>query len=90
MSTANLNIRTDAEVKAEAESLFNELGLNLSTAVNMFLRQAIRVGGIPFEVRVSTPSEVTAAAIAEGKALIKDSNIKGYNSIKDLRAALDV
>ena len=90
MSTANLNIRTDAEVKAEAESLFNELGLNLSTAVNMFLRQAIRVGGIPFEVRVSTPNEITAAAIAEGRALIKDSSIKGYNSIKDLRAALDV
>ncbi len=90
MSTANLNIRTDAEVKAEAESLFNELGLNLSTAVNMFLRQAIRVGGIPFEVRVNTPNEITAAAITEGRALIKDSSIKGYNSIKDLRAALDV
>ena len=48
MATTNLNIRTDAEVKAAAEQLFNELGLNLTTAVNMFLRQAIRTGGIPF------------------------------------------
>ena len=45
MATTNMNIRTDVEVKAAAEQLFNELGLNLSTAVNIFLRQAIRTGG---------------------------------------------
>lgn len=64
----NLNIRTDADVKAAAEQIFSELGLNLSSAVNIFLRQAIRQGGLPFEVKLDIPNETTAA-IAEGRAL---------------------
>ena len=90
MATTNMNIRTDVEVKAAAEQLFDELGLNMTTAVNMFLRQAIRIGGIPFEVRVNTPNEVTAAAIAEGKKLLRNSSAEGYHSIDALKAALDV
>ncbi|MGI6248086.1 MAG: type II toxin-antitoxin system RelB/DinJ family antitoxin [Acutalibacteraceae bacterium] len=62
----NLNIRTDADVKAAAEQLFEKLGLNMSTAVNIFLRQAIRQGGLPFEVKLDVPNEVTPTAIAEG------------------------
>ena len=89
MATTNLNIRTDAEIKTAAEQLFNELGLNLSTAVNMFLRQAIRTGGIPFEVKVDRPNEITEAAIAEGKRLLQDKNAKGYHSMDELKAALD-
>lgn len=49
MSTTNLNIRTDKAVKDQAEAIFNELGLSLTTAVNIFLRTAIRENGIPFE-----------------------------------------
>ena len=89
MSTTNMNIRTDVEVKAAAEQLFNELGLNLTTAVNMFLRQAIRTGGIPFDIKVNTPNEITAAAIAEGKRMMQDKTAKGYHSMEDLKAALD-
>lgn len=89
MATTNLNIRTDAEIKTAAEQLFNELGLNLSTAVNMFLRQAIRTGGIPFEVKVDRPNEITALAIAEGKRLLQDNTAKGYHSMDELKAALD-
>lgn len=77
-------------MKAAAEQLFDELGLNLTTAVNMFLRQAIRTGGIPFDVRVNTPNEVTAAAIAEGRKMMRDSSAKGYHSMDALKAALDV
>ena len=91
MSTqANLNIRTDAEIKAAAEQLFEALGLSMTTAVNVFLRQAIRQGGLPFEVKLDIPNETTAAAIAEGRALLRDKNAKGYTSIDDLRAALEV
>ncbi|QDH21160.1 type II toxin-antitoxin system RelB/DinJ family antitoxin [Saccharibacillus brassicae] len=50
MTQTNINIRIDEEVKKEAEHLFAELGLNMTTAVNLFIRQAIRQGGIPFEV----------------------------------------
>ena len=87
---ANLNIRTDAEVKAKAEKVFDALGLNMSTAVNIFLRQAIRQGGLPFEVKLDIPNETTAAAIEEGRSLLHDKNAKGYTSMDDLRAALEV
>ena len=90
MATANLNIRIDAEIKSAAEQLFEELGLNMTTAVNMFLRQAIRTGGIPFEVKVNTPNEITAAAISEGRKLLQDQSAARDHSMDDLKAALDV
>ncbi|MBQ7523298.1 MAG: type II toxin-antitoxin system RelB/DinJ family antitoxin [Oscillospiraceae bacterium] len=86
----NLNIRTDVDVKATAEQLFERLGLTMSTAVNIFLRQAIRQGGLPFEVKLDVPNETTAAAIREGRAILKDKNAKGYKNIDDLRTALGV
>lgn len=86
----NLNIRTDAEIKASAEKIFEQLGLNMSTAVNIFLRQAVRQGGLPFEVKLDIPSETTAAAIREGRELLTDKNAKGYKDIDDLRTALGV
>lgn len=91
MSTqANLNIRTDADIKTAAEQLFEALGLSMSTAVNIFLRQAIRQGGLPFEVKLDIPNETTAAAIAEGRALARDKTAKGYTNMEELRAALEV
>lgn len=90
MGTANLNIRTDKEVKVAAEKLFEELGLNMTTAVNMFLRQAIRENGIPFEVKLGVPSDITAYAIEEGRKIARDSSVKGYKSIDELRKALEV
>lgn len=47
---AQINIRVDDALKEKAEALFEDLGLNMSTAVNIFLRQAVRQGGIPFEI----------------------------------------
>ena len=85
----NINIRTDADVKANAEQLFEKLGLNMSTAVNIFLRQAIRQGGLPFEVKLDVPNETTVSAIEEGRALMHDKNAKGYKSMDELRAALE-
>ncbi|NAS19016.1 type II toxin-antitoxin system RelB/DinJ family antitoxin [Clostridium butyricum] len=52
--TINVNIRMDEELKKQAEQLFNELGMNMTTAFNVFVRQAIRTGGIPFEVTTRT------------------------------------
>ncbi|MDR2022096.1 MAG: type II toxin-antitoxin system RelB/DinJ family antitoxin [Hungatella sp.] len=48
---ANLNIRVDDEIKKQSEQIFAELGLNTSTAVNIFLKQVIRTNGIPFAVQ---------------------------------------
>lgn len=52
--TVNVNIRMDEELKKQSEQLFSDLGLNMTTAFNMFVRQAVRVGGIPFEVTTRT------------------------------------
>ncbi len=90
MESANLNIRIDKDVKTQAEKIFEALGLNMTTAVNIFLRQSIRENGIPFDVKLSVPNETTASAIKEGRALAYDNSKKGYSSISDLRATLDV
>ena len=90
MESTNLNIRTDKEVKAQAEKVFDALGLNMTTAVNIFLRQAIRENGIPFQVKLNVPNKITADAILEGKEIATDKNVQGYSNMDDLRAALDV
>lgn len=88
MTTANLNIRTDKEVKKQAEHIFNELGLNMSTAINIFLRQTIRDNGLPFKLTLK-PNYETAAAIKEAEKIAKDADIVGYNNMADLRKALE-
>lgn len=89
MATTNLNIRTDKEIKEQAEKIFNELGLNMTTAVNMFLRSAVRENGIPFELKLDVPNETTATAIEEGRKLATDRSAKRYSSIEELKAALE-
>ena len=90
MSTANLNIRTDKEVKQAAEKIFEALGLNMTTAVNMFLRHTISENGIPFELKLDTPNQVTIAAIEEGRRIAEEETVKGYTDMNDLKAALEL
>lgn len=87
--TTNLNIRTYKEIKEQAEQIFSELGLNMTTAINMFLRSAIRENGIPFALKLDVPNEVTAAAIEEGRRIAHDNSIKEYANIDELRATLE-
>jgi 4-hydroxy-tetrahydrodipicolinate reductase len=65
MATVTTSIRTDAQLKQEADQLFTELGMNFSTAVNIFLRQAVRMQGLPFRPTRDVPNAVTAAAMHE-------------------------
>jgi DNA-damage-inducible protein J len=51
MAQTNLTIRIDENIKQEAEHLFNRIGLNMSSAINVFFRQAIREQSIPFELK---------------------------------------
>lgn len=89
MSTTNLNIRTDKAVKDQAEAIFNELGLSLTTAVNMFLRTVIRENGIPFELKLDVPNEITDKAIKEGKELLSNPKAPKYTSMEALKDALN-
>lgn len=90
MAMASVNVRTDADIKAKCESLFESLGMNMSTAINMFFRQSLRVNGLPFEVKADVPNETTLAAFREGDAILADPSVKGYTNINDLRMALEV
>ena len=90
MSTiTNLNIRTEKDTKDDAERIYKELGINMTTAVNMFLKASIRANGLPFTLQLDIPNDETVAAIEEGRRIARDKNVKGYKNIKDLRAALE-
>jgi len=56
-TNTNINIRVDADVKSKAQEVFLALGLDMTTAINIFLRQAIRKNGIPFELVVEAPEQ---------------------------------
>ena len=80
MSATNLNIWTDKEIKNQAEEIFNELGLNMTTVINMFLRTVIREYGIPFELKLDVQQETAAEATLESKKMLSDlSECKSSN-----------
>lgn len=87
-STTNISIRMDADLKSQADALFGELGMNLTTAFNIFVRQALREGGIPFAIRLEQPNRETAAAMLEAERIGKDPAVKGYDDLDALFAEL--
>lgn len=89
MSTVQTQIRIDAGVKKQANELFNELGLDMSGAVNIFLRQCILRGGLPFKVEVPQYSKELLSAADEAKRISRDPDVPGYTSMEDLKKALE-
>ena len=81
--TTNVSIRIDVELKKQAEELFSDLGMNMTVAMTMFLRQAIRNQGIPFEIS-RVPNFETVAAMKEADRIAYDPNVKGYNNLDEL------
>lgn len=86
--TTNISIRMDVELKKQAEQLFNELGMNMTTAFNIFLRQAVRQQRIPFDVALETPNAETIAAMEEAERISCDSTIKGYTDVNKMMREL--
>ena len=85
MATTNINVRADANLKKSAEALFADLGLNMSTAITMFLKSAVNHDGIPFEVKRMTPNAETRAVLAEYEEMKKHpENYKRYDSFDDI------
>ena len=87
--TANISIRMDADLKSAAEALFEELGMNLSTAFNIFVRQSLREGCIPFKISEVSPNNITVRAILEAERMANDPNAQKFNSVDELFAELD-
>lgn len=87
MAKSNMTIRMEPELKAQAAALFKALGLDLSTATGLFYRQALRCHGLPFDVRLDEPNEVTYAAMETAE---KDEDMYGpFDSVADLMESLN-
>lgn len=89
MATTPTQIRIDADIKREAIELFSKLGLDMSGAVNMFLHQCVLRGGLPFAVEIPQYSRKTLAAMEEARRISKDPNVKGYDSMEELKEELE-
>lgn len=83
MATVPTQIRIDEDVKTDAAELLKELGLDISTAVNMFLRQLIIHNGLPFSVTAPRYKQEVLDAIEESKKLSHDPNTKRYSSFAE-------
>ena len=73
----NFSIRMNSDLKAQSEDLFRALGMNLTTAIQIFLKKALSVGGLPFDVRVPNYNPETLEAIRETEEIGNDPNRRG-------------
>ena len=85
MATVNFSVRMDADLKREVEAIYAELGMNLTSAVNAFLRQSVRVGGMPFDLRLNERQRVLA--MLEAEQLASDPAIEALD-VEDALAEL--
>ena len=71
MSVSNINIRTDSEIKAQAQQIFSMLGLDMTTAINLFLRQTVRMNDIPFVITTKAEQVDQPSTLPFGRGCMK-------------------
>lgn len=79
-----IQVRVDDTMKKEADELFASLGFDTPTAIRIFLRQAIDLQGLPFEVVRHVPNAATIAALREAEQISQDSSAKRYPNFTEL------
>lgn len=85
----SMTIRMNREVKQEAQEIFSALGMDMTTAINVFLRQVIYFRGFPFDVRLDIPNEETLAAINEVRQMKKNPTLgKAYTDVDEMMKEL--
>lgn len=87
-TTTNFSVRMDNNIKKQCEAMYGELGINLTTAINVFLRQSLRVGGFPFDVRLEQPNKETMAAMLEAEHIARDPSVRRYSDVEEALSAL--
>lgn len=88
--TANINVRTEPQTKANAEAVFSSFGLSLSDAINVFLNVSIMEGGFPFEIRQQRYNKETEAAMLEARGISSGKiDARRYSSARELFSELD-
>ncbi len=89
MATVPTQIRIDENLKKQATELFSQLGMDMSSAMNIFLRQCVMRGGLPFEVTLPKYKQDVLDAMEEAKKLSKDPNTKRYASFSEAMEDID-
>ncbi len=89
MATTNITMRIDEELKAQAEELFADLGLNMTSAFTVFVKQAIREQGIPFVISREVPNAETTEALEEVRRMKQDSSRgRAYTDVDEMMEEL--
>ena len=92
-ATSAINVQVNAKDKEQATNILKDLGINMSTFINMAIKQVIKKDGLPFEVTNPKPSKELLEALIEGKEIEKeilDGNRTGYNNVSEMmRSILD-
>lgn len=89
MATIPTQIRIEETTKKQAVELLEGLGLNLSDAVNMFLKQVVLRNGIPFDVKYPEFKPEVVEAMEEARKISRDPDVKGYSDIDELFKELE-
>ena len=85
--TTSMTVRLNKDIKKQAQLIYSELGIDMTTAINVFLRQSIRSKGFPFDVNLEIPNKATLNAM---KAVENNENMSGpFNSIEELMESLN-
>jgi DNA-damage-inducible protein J len=80
--TETLHVRIEPDLKLSAEQTLKQLGLSTTDAINIFLRQVILTGGLPFAIKLPKPNAETIAAMEEARKISKTG--KGFSNVEDL------
>ncbi len=87
--TSKININVDTKIKEEATAILKDLGLNMSTFINMALIQVVKRNGVPFEIVNPTPSKELLEALAEADEMINNpQKYPRYKNWDDLKESL--
>ena len=89
MGTVPTQIRIDEELKKQASELFNQLGMDMSSAMNIFLRQCVMRGGLPFSVEIPNYRPEVLEAMEEAKQISHNPNTKRYSSFASALEDID-
>ncbi len=88
--TANINLRIEPDVKAQADAVFSSLGISITDAINVFLHASIMEGGFPFQPKQPRYNRETLTAIQEAKDIMAGKvEAKRYGSLSDLLEDMD-
>ena len=78
-NTSNYTWKIDTELRDQGEALFDSLGMDIETAINIFLRKAVSVGGFPFDVDIDFPNGDTVEVLLEGEYIARDLRVGSYS-----------